>query len=86
MRAANGPTSTTTSTTTTKAPEKPQDAATAEDKAEPQAVTFHVLKAITLDDGLTVMPGETFNPSDVKNWPARRTQQLVDQKFLRPIK
>lgn len=44
---------------------------------------FRVLKAFTLADGRTVMPGEEFTPDD--SFPARRPKQLVEQKYLRPI-
>lgn len=73
----------TTSTTTTVAP---QDAPKAEAEDKDEAEHYRVLKAFTIDDGQTLMPGEKFAPGEVENWPARRTKQLVDQKFLRPIK
>lgn len=47
------------------------------------ATRFLVLKAITLADGRTVMPGEEFVPDET--FPARRPKQLVEQKYLRPI-
>lgn len=52
--------------------------------AEP--MRFRVLKAVTLDDGRTVMPGESLEiaPDDA-SWPARRPKQLVGQKYLRPM-
>jgi hypothetical protein len=82
----------TTSTTTTAAPDAPFSPGDGEpsgddDEAEkPTADRFRVLKAFTLDDGMTVMPGEVFKPADVAKWPARRTKQMEDQKFLRAIK
>jgi hypothetical protein len=76
-------TTTTTTSTTTAAPDAD---AKAKAKAKPDAERFRVLKAFTLDDGRTVMPGETFSPADVEKWPERRTKQLEEQKYLRPIK
>lgn len=74
-------TTTTTTTTTTEAPAAKTAAAKS---AEPDR--YRVLKAFTLDDGLTLMPGEVFEPGSVASWPERRTKQLEDQKYLRPIK
>lgn len=76
------PAPTPTSTTTV----APQDAPKAASEDKDEADSYHVLKAFTLDDGRTVMPGETFTPGDVEKWPARRSKQLVEQKYLRPIK
>ena len=76
------PAPTSTSTTTV----APQDAAKAEDEGKDEADSYRVLKAFTLDDGRTVMPGEKSEPASVEKWPARRSKQLVDQKYLRPIK
>lgn len=76
------PTPTPTSTTTV----APQDAANAESEDKDVADSYRVLKGFTLDDGRVVMPGEKFVPGDVEKWPARRSKQLVDQKYLRPIK
>jgi len=57
----------------------------ADDDAEPAkaGTRYEVLKAVTDDDGRTYMPGEEFVPGS--GFPARRPQQLVDQKFLRPL-
>jgi hypothetical protein len=57
----------------------------ADDTEVPTADRYRVLKAFTLDDGRTVMPGEVFEPADVTPWPARRTKQLTEQKYLRPM-
>lgn len=56
-------------------------------KAEPaESMRFRVLKAITLDDGRTVMPGEELEiAADDPSWPARRPRQLTRQKYLRPM-
>lgn len=75
------PTTTPTPTTTV----APQDAPKAEGEDTDASDSFRVLKAFTLDDGMTIMPGEKFSPGDVEKWPARRTKQLVEQKYLRPI-
>lgn len=59
-----------------------------EPESEPEKAEgdrFRVLKAFTLDDGRTVMPGEEFAPGDIEKWPARRSKQMVDQKYLRPM-
>ena len=57
----------------------------ADDNAEPAkaGTRYEVLKAVTDDDGRSYMPGEEFVPGS--GFPARRPQQLVDQKFLRPL-
>jgi hypothetical protein len=55
-----------------------------EPKAEAKPERFRVLKAFTLGDGRTVMPGEEFAPEGA-DWPPRRSKQLVEQKYLRPI-
>ena len=57
------------------------DEPAAEPAAEPER--YRVLKAFTLDDGRTVMPGEEWTPEG--GWPARRLHQMNDQKYLRPI-
>jgi hypothetical protein len=80
------PAPTPTSTTTVAPGNPPGPAAKAEDEGKDEADSYRVLKAFTLDDGRTVMPGEKFVPGDVEKWPARRSKQLVDQKYLRPIK
>ena len=79
-------TTTTTTTPTSTTTVAPQDAQTAKSEETEQADAYRVLKAFTLDDGMTVMPGEKFVPGDVAKWPARRSKQLVEQKYLRPIK
>lgn len=79
MRITDEPTPTTTTTTTTTTTAAP------EPDAE-EADSYRVLKGFTLDDGRVVMPGEKFVPADVEKWPARRSKQLVEQKYLRPIK
>lgn len=57
----------------------------AEAEADPaNSERYRVLKAITLADGSTVMPGEEIDLSGPE-WPARRAKQLVDQKYLRPL-
>ena len=95
MRVTDEATSTTTTTaaptstsTTTVAPTSTSTTSTTAEPAadEEEAETYRVLKAFTLDDGQTLMPGEKFSPGEVKQWPARRSKQLVEQKFLRPIK
>lgn len=76
----------TQATTTTPEPEKPTATTTPEpDAVDAKAERFRVLKAFTLDDGRTVMPDEEFSPSEVEKWPARRSKQMVDLKYLRPI-
>jgi len=63
------------------------NAAGADDEADDEAgATYHVLKAFTLDDGRTVMPGDEFDPATVEKWPARRAKQMVDQKFMKETK
>lgn len=61
------------------------EADAADDDAEPEqsGQRYEVLKAVTDDEGRTYMPGEEFVPGS--GFPSRRPQQLVDQKFLRPI-
>ena len=61
----------------------PDDAA--DDDAEPEqsGTRYEVLKAVTDEDGRTYMPGDVFTPGS--GFPSRRPQQLVDQKFLRPL-
>ena len=63
----------------------PADADAADDDAEPEqtGTRYEVLKAVTDEDGRTYMPGEEFTPGS--GFPSRRPQQLVDQKFLRPL-
>lgn len=50
---------------------------------EVEPARYRVLKAITLADGSTLMPGDEFAPDET--FPARRPGQLVRQKFLRAI-
>jgi len=72
----------TTTTTTTEAPEMPQDEPKA-GKGGDTPTRYHVDKAFTLADGQVVMPGTEWSPD--ADFPKRRPQQLVEQKFLRPI-
>lgn len=52
-------------------------------ESEPSGQRYTVLKAITVEDGKTYMPGEEFVPGP--DFPSRRPKQLVDQHFLRPL-
>lgn len=51
---------------------------------ERKPVRYRVLKAITLSDGRTAMPGEVIDVGG-SEWPSRRPKQLTDLGFLRPI-
>ena len=48
-----------------------------------EAQRFRVLRAITLEDGRTAMPGEIIEASE--NWPYHRSRQMVEQGYLLPI-
>lgn len=52
-------------------------------ESEPARQRYFLLKAVTVEDGTTYMPGESvaFGPA----FTSRRLSQLVDQKFLRPL-
>lgn len=43
---------------------------------------YRVLKAITLEDGRTAMPGDTVTD---EGWPYGRGALLVDQRYLLPL-
>jgi hypothetical protein len=50
-------------------------AASQEDRAQ-----YRVLRAITVDNGQTLMPGEVITPG--ADWPFHRARQLVEQGSL----
>lgn len=46
------------------------------------AMRYRILKAVTLEDGRTAMPGDTVSDTD---WPYGRAALLIDQRYMLPI-